>query len=547
MLSGITPSLNILGNILVYDDDDGDHIFACHLHPCYLLVDPNAVVEQLSWPALAREVLDSDSSCISNTEVPSHFVVQLQELEPKKQAVQAFSEEEVALGKSGNMTLCCSEPKTQPAPATETTEVTCPYLKNQASAQEAPKVDPEDLENSFLEKMDQLKEGRQILRLADYYRKMGDRTAAGMLYLRVQSLCPGSSLDRRAGARLRMMWAEGTEAAGAEQETAPPETEPAQSENQPPRNDTAKRVGQLLTACHKAFMAGEYFRAAELAEKALQIDAACVQAHPLVYKLNLLKQVQDKVSSLLPTLDPMGSKQTPPARAAEPIHIQAEEEPHIEGLPPADVEESLRHALPPIDSGVVQTLEKVLADAADPLSAKLVVLAEDQASGETQEDVSGAWFSGLPPVSIPSLLNEGENAEAARAEEEAEDSPPRGPQPELNGVLHEVLEAVRDRASVDIDSSRADGLRIQCELEVGGMEFKVVWGESGQRYAVVRLLPEACPDLRAVQRAHDDMIIDWIQSLSGNGDYSLNNASEEPDYIDLVDELEDADSSEIDS
>jgi hypothetical protein len=181
------------------------------------------------------------------------------------------------------------------------------------------------------------------------------------------------------------------------------------------------------------------------------------------------------------------------------------------------------------------------------LSAKLVVLAEDQASGETQEDVSGAWFSGLPPVSFPSLLNEGENTEAARAEEENEDSPPRGPQPELNGVLREVLEAVRERASVDIDSSRADGLRIQCELEVGGMEFKVVWGESGQRYAVVRLLPEACPDLRAVQRTHNDMIIDWIQSLSGNGDYSLNTASEEPDYIDLVDELEDADSSEIDS
>jgi hypothetical protein len=523
-LSGITDSLNMLGKIYIFGYENR---FNDRWVPAYLVADPDSVLEQLrpsdedrTGPGLDRQpIWTPRDEMWDELEIPA---------------------------------LCCAEPKTQPASTTEASQFTCPYLKNQAGAKESPKIDIEDLDNSVLEKLDQLKAAERILRLADYYRKVGDKTAAGLLYLKVQHLCPGSGLDRKAGARLRKMCREvkkETATAAEEEQEATPQPEQLQPQRKAPDADAAKEIGRLLEASHKAYMAGNYFRSAELAQNALEIDAAAVQAHPLVYKMNLLKQIQDKVAGLLPAFGTMESKDKPVPQTREPIVIQAEEEPPVEGLPSErdDEEESLRPLPPPIDPEVVKALEKVLAEAADPLAAKLVVLNEQPGTGEGQEDPCGAWFSGPPPVSFPSLLSEAEDAEAASAEEESEDNPPRGPQPDLTALLREVIEAMGGGAWVDIDFSRADGMRAQCELQIGGVDFKVVWGESGQRYAVLRLLPEACPDVRAVQRAQNDMIIDWIQSLSGNGDYSLTPGQEQPDSTDLTDELEDLDFSLIDS
>jgi hypothetical protein len=527
----ITDWLNILGHYFI---ENHNNYFNSRWVHAYLVADPNPVLEHLSPPA-------EDG------------------VGPRTDRQRPWTAPDEMWDQLNTPALCRSEPKTQPAPATEASQITCPYLKNQAKTREAPKIDIEDLDNSVLEKLDQLKAAERILRLADYYRKVGDKTAAGLLYLKVQKLCPGSGLDRKAGTRLRKMCREVTKecatAAEEEQEATPPQPERVQPQRKVSEADAAKKIGRLLEASHKAYMAGNYFRSAELARNALEIDAAAVQAHPLVYKMNLLKQIQDKVASLLPAFGPMESKDKPVPQTREPIVIQAEEEPPVEGLPSieappreaGDIEESLRPLPPPIDPEVVKALEKVMAEAADPLAAKLVVLNEQPGTGEGQEDPCGAWFSGLPPVSFPSLLTEAEDAEAAGAEEESEDNPPRGPQPDLTVLLREVVEAMGGGAWVDIDFSRADGMRAQCELQIGGVDFKVLWGESGQRYAVLRLLPEACPDMRAVQRAQNDMIIDWIQSLSGNGDYSLPPGQEQPDSNDLTDELENLDFSLIES
>src|SRR5262249_2512715 len=80
--------------------------------------------------------------------------------------------------------------------------ITCPYLKQGAEKNKPAPVDAASLENSVLEKLDQLEEAGRILRRADSYRKAGDNAAASKLYRKVQRLCPGSRYDRIAASRL---------------------------------------------------------------------------------------------------------------------------------------------------------------------------------------------------------------------------------------------------------------------------------------------------------------------------------------------------------
>jgi hypothetical protein len=325
-------------------------------------------------------------------------------------------------------------------PKSEGPETTCPYLKERAEEKKPEPVDPAELENSVLEKLDQLEVAGRLLRLADYYRSRGDTAAACQLYRKVQRLCPGSRYDRMA----------------------------------------ASRLGELFAA--------------------------------------------------------------PPEEKGDSPPPQPEDGPDN----PAEPEQSFAHPLPAIDPEVAAALEKVLAGAADPLPAKLVILREEKDKADGQEPPALPWPGGLPPVAFPSLLVEAEDPDlAARDGEEAEEpGQPAEPAPDLNAVLREVIEAVGSGVSIDIDSSREDCLRAACEVEVGGVEFKLIWSDTGQRLAVVRLLPEACPDLRAVERAHSDWVIEWIQALSGNGDYDSAPPQAEPWSFDAQ-EWEDEDDVEL--
>jgi hypothetical protein len=203
-------------------------------------------------------------------------------------------------------------------------------------------------------------------------------------------------------------------------------------------------------------------------------------------------------------------------------------------------EQALIPRLPPIDPKIVDALEKVLADCPDPVPAKLVVLEVVPASSEAQEAPTASWPTGTPQVEIPTLLEEWEDPDlTVQTEDEEENSGgARPPISDLNQMLRDVIDALRQGACADVDTEGEEGLRAQVETQIGGVVVKLVYDESGIHCAVVRLLPEACPDLRARQRAQNDAIIEWINLLSGSGDYMAPPTTEEELWRDLWEEPE---------
>ncbi len=440
----------------------------------------------------------------------------------------------------GSCPVCRAEPQTgQPASPALSSGVTCPYLKQQASRPKVAAQPVTGLETSVLDKLNDLTKARHMLDEADNCCRTGNYAKAREFYHQVQQLCPGSRFDRDATERLKQIKnSEKVSPAGVMFGNTPTSalTPDLGIPIQADQFDKPERlVGQYLEGCHKAFLAGHYKRAEKLAAKALELDPAAVAASPLVYKCNLLRQLQDharKCGYCLPFLSDYVSEddQEPDAAEEESSDDSSEDE------------QAVRPCLPAIDPKIVDALEKVLAESADPVSPKMIILDAAPGGSEEQEDALAEWSAVPPPVEVPGLLGETEtedadqNPQPARDEEAAESEEPA---PDANGLLREVVDALRENANLDIDTSREDCIRAECELEVGNLEFKLTWDESGMRCAVVRLLPDGYPDLRSRQRAHNDAVIDWITGHSGSVYQAAGSEDEMPELLDMP--LEDGD------
>jgi hypothetical protein len=251
------------------------------------------------------------------------------------------------------------------------------------------------------------------------------------------------------------------------------------------------QVNSLLRASHKALRTGDFDQAQHLAQRALDLNPQAVAAHPLVSKRDLLGKIQAHC---------LRSFICGPA--ARPATEEAESRPE---------EDQPSRPSPAVDPNLVNALEQTLNNTADPLPARMVVLPGEQGPGQAGEDMSAAWPVIPAQVDAPSLLDEPVDEDATP---EAEEDTPE-PAQDMNAVLREVIQAVRGGVCMEIDNSTEDGLLSQCEIQVGGVEVKLIWSETGCCHcAVVRLLPEACNDLGAVQRALDQQVIEWIESMN---------------------------------
>jgi hypothetical protein len=241
-----------------------------------------------------------------------------------------------------------------------------------------------------------------------------------------------------------------------------------------------KQVGRLLEACQRAFVARQYDRAARLAEKALALDRDCVAAHPLVYKMDLLTQVKKHARS------------TPLAKDVLPSWLLDQEEADEDEADGAD-DQAARPPLPCIDPKIIDALLKSLAGTGDPQAGKFILLSSEPEAGNGQEEPLSHWPYGPQALEVPSLLGEPESADPNAAADDEDDSLPgeaAAPR-DLNDLLREAVDALRRGSYIDIDVSQEDCTRVRFEMQLGPVDLTLMWGNAGDRCAILRWLPEA--------------------------------------------------------
>ncbi len=220
------------------------------------------------------------------------------------------------------------------------------------------------------------------------------------------------------------------------------------------------------------------------------------------------------------------------------------------GEPQADEPEggaALEPSLPPVDPRIVDALEKALSEIGEPTAGRLIIQVDEEPAGsEEQEEEPVSQWPYLPSdVEIPSLLVAPVDSDLELAEDDAEaaeePNDPEAPAADVNELLRNVLEAVQQGACVEVDGSQPSGLRIRCEIQVSGVECRMYGDSAGHGYVVCTLLPEACRDLRAAQRAHNQHIIDWITTMNSyDPDRPDTDAGAEEEAEGLDEDLEDA-------
>jgi hypothetical protein len=171
-------------------------------------------------------------------------------------------------------------------------------------------------------------------------------------------------------------------------------------------------------------------------------------------------------------------------------------------------------ALPAIDPSLIDALQKALLAVGDLGVPRLILHVEEQPDNDDQENaVPPEWPSEPSDVEFPSLFVDpvDDPLTIVEDEEPAEDLPP--PAIDLSKLIQEVVDAIRAGNSVLVQKAGA-GLNLEFEWQLGGARVAVLSGHDGQRYVLVSLSAEASGDLRAAQRAHDERILHWIESLN---------------------------------
>jgi len=372
------------------------------------------------------------------------------------------------------LTGCFLNQVKQQAPVQQSevkSEFTCPYLKQQEQNKKMPAVDPESFNLSVTERLEQLEHAHRLYRHAEHYRSTGKTETAIRLYQRVHSLCPGSRVDAEARARLRELGAPEngpTGPAGGEEQETPRSKMPhtCHKVTDPPHIEN--RVNQLLEAAHKALLARNYYRAERLANRALRLNADCVAAHPLVYKMHLLSQVQEHAMKSMPAVPTVPRKrQNKPAVRNRSLRPRCPE--------------ALRNALPPVDPGIVLALDQVLTESTEAAPRKLVVVVEEAGVNEEQAEP------------IPALKEVPEEAdltiEAGKPEAAIPEGPGRTP-PDIKEFLHDLLNTLGGGVCLDVDCSCPAGVRARCALQVGGVDVQLLWNGTEPQCRVIEIISE---------------------------------------------------------
>jgi tetratricopeptide (TPR) repeat protein len=112
---------------------------------------------------------------------------------------------------------------------------------------------------------------------------------------------------------------------------------------------------------------------------------------------------------------------------------------------------------------------------------------QEQAQEEEQEvEKEQALRPALPPLD-PQVVIALEKQKAGLANIKWASSP------DLDQFLQQAANVLPGGLCLDIDDSREDGLRVQCEFQVGGVDFKFTWTDTGIPVAVTNLI-EGCDD-----------------------------------------------------
>jgi hypothetical protein len=178
--------------------------------------------------------------------------------------------------------------------------------------------------------------------------------------------------------------------------------------------------------------------------------------------------------------------------------------------------DALTPTLPPIDPKIVDALQKVLKETGDPTVPRLIIHVEDLPASEEQEPTVPPEWSGEPQdTEIPRLLIdpvEDKKLAITSDEEEPDDSEELSTE-EWSALLREVIDAIRAGLSVGVESNAGPTSASHSE-HFGGIEVEITIGSGGEQYVMVSLSLEASGDLRAAQRAHNERILRWIESLN---------------------------------
>ena len=339
--------------------------------------------------------------------------------------------------------------------------VGCPYMKGKEAARGGTVI-AEGEKLSVLDNLAKVEKAGCLFEQGEYYRRTGHAAAACFCFEQVRRLCPGSRYDEMAARQLRAL-----------QAAALSEERPVEGEEQeiPPaaeRNDLGDLSGL----------------------RRLPLTPPCER--PLEGSLELL-----------PLPKPVDGEALPVPSPPEGSLL----------FWPADQ----------VDPAVTAALHEVLAKTGDPEMPKLLVLNGEPPRRADPPDGAAVcdWVSGSSGPDWPSLLLLPE--EAKDAEEEEEDGHEGGPllpevfAPQWNCLLQEVLDGVRAGSWTEIDPTHLDRVWLLGEKQVGGVSVRVITDEETVwQCVVVALAPGATGDLRAAQRAENDRVTCWIESLNAD-------------------------------
>jgi hypothetical protein len=204
--------------------------------------------------------------------------------------------------------------------------------------------------------------------------------------------------------------------------------------------------------------------------------------------------------------------------------------------------ESIPATLPPIDPKLVAALERLLVSAGEPDLPKLILQeGPNQSAAEHDDDARLGWSIPISvpdqstilllPAVAPPVLDEQGSADDEQDDAYLAISVIR----DWNDVLRATVDGLATAAYLDVDSSRLARLRMVGEKQIGIVQVRVFSDEDDVWRAVVAtLLPEGSGDPRAIQRAYNDRILHWIQTL-GASSYD----ADWDDFDDWDDDLDD--------
>ncbi|HEY1859877.1 MAG TPA: hypothetical protein VGG61_05965 [Gemmataceae bacterium] len=170
--------------------------------------------------------------------------------------------------------------------------------------------------------------------------------------------------------------------------------------------------------------------------------------------------------------------------------------------------------LPSVDPKVIEALQKVLKEVGDLGVPRLILHVDEQpGSEELEKPEIPEWRSQPNDVEFPSLFVDPVDDPLTIAEEQEPADEVEASTVDLASLLQEVIDVIHAGQSVLVEKAGV-GLELELEVDLYGANVKVLTGYSGHRFVLVSLSPEAAGDLRAAQRAHNERILHWIESLN---------------------------------